>query len=447
MPLEKLVVGTRLKIGGSAMANYNSGKKYNFSARESGFNYNSAVFMITLRLTEPLIMKDSVKLQSVNILASEQINLIVEYLLNTKFALSDTAIIKELKYLFSSDFYVSDNFNINDNALKVAIAIALSDQFSSDEKIKLISELFSVENITMLQEAEIEAYVNGFDEDNIIDLSPVLNASIYDKDIINMTDKDPKKAISDFYITKSDDGIYDLIMPFNLIVDYSMTHIGFMPECVDTSTEMQGVDGEIVQDSVYKSRIFDIFAVTLDGLNMQQKSEIKRDIAYILDSIKKDTKKLTFADRETSFDVKYSGLADITTEAPGWLRFEIPLKSASSYGHKEFSRDLAGSGLLVNDGDKTVGALHKITGECVNPSFAIGGILMNWNGTVNEGETLYIDTDNYTCYLIDKNGERHNAMKNYNGNFPRIPIGTIVLDARPGTEEHLYTEWRELILY
>lgn len=429
------------------MANYNSGKKYNFSARESGFNYNSAVFMVTLRLAEPLIMKDSAKLQSVNILASEQINLIAEYLLNTKFALSDTAIIKELEYLFSNDFYVSDNFNINDNALKVAIAIALSDQFSSDEKIKLISELFSVENITMFQEAEIEAYLNGIDECNIIDLSPILNANIYGKEILNLTDKDPKKAISDFYITKSDDGVYDMIMPFDLIVDYSMTHIGFMPECVDTSTEMEGVDGEIVQDSVYKSRIFDIFAVTLDGLTIEQKSEIKKNISYILDSIKKNTKKLTFADHETSFDVKYSGLADITTEGPGWLRFEIPLKSASSYGHKEFSRDLSGSGLLVNDGDKTVGALHKITGECINPTFSIGGTLMTWNGTVQEGETLYIDTDNYTCYLIDKNNVKHNAMKNYNRNFPRIPIGSIVLDANIGTEEHLYTEWRELVLY
>lgn len=429
------------------MANYNSGKKYNFSARESGFNYNSAVFMVTLRLTEPLIMKDSVKLQSVNILASEQINLIVEYLLNTKFALSDTAIIKELKYLFSSDFYVSDNFNINDNALKVAIAIALSDQFSSDEKIKLISELFSVDNIKIIEKSEIEAYLNGIDECNIIDLSPILNANIYGKEILNLTDKDPKKSISDFYITKSDDGVYDMIMPFDLIVDYSMTHIGFMPECVDTSTEMEGVDGEIVQDSVYKSRIFDIFAVTLDGLTIQQKSEIKKNISYILDSIKKNTKKLTFADHETSFDVKYSGLADITTDGPGWLRFEIPLKSASAYGHKEFSKDLLGSGLLVNDGDKTVGALHKITGECINPTFSIGGTLMTWNGTVQEGETLYIDTDNYTCYLIDKNNVKHNAMKNYNGNFPRIPIGSIVLDANIGTEEHLYTEWRELVLY
>ena len=253
------------------MANYNSGKMYNFSARESGFNYNSAVFMITLRLTEPLIIKDFVKLQSVTIPTQEKLNLSSEYLLNTNFYLYDKGIIKELDFIFSSDFFVNDNFKVDDDALKLAIAIALSESISSKEKIELISELFSIEKISVLQEPEIEAYVNGFDEENIIDLSPLLNANIYDKDIINMTDKDPKKAISDFYITKSDDGIYDMIMPFDLIVDYSMTHIGFMPECVDTSTEMQGVDGEIVQDSVYKSRLFDIFAVTLDGLIMKQK--------------------------------------------------------------------------------------------------------------------------------------------------------------------------------
>ena len=109
MPLEKLVVGTRLKIGGSAMANYNSGKMYNFSARESGFNYNSAVFMITLRLTEPLIIKDFVKLQSVTIPTQEKLNLSSEYLLNTNFYLYDKGIIKELDFIFSSDFFVNDN--------------------------------------------------------------------------------------------------------------------------------------------------------------------------------------------------------------------------------------------------------------------------------------------------------------------------------------------------
>ena len=317
-----------------------------------------------------------------------------------------------------------------------------------DEKLNLLSNVYSDEVIDLIDIIQIYATNKILDEFELDDNEKAnLKVQIFKYLTMNMTDKEPKYSASDFYIARSDDGIFDMLMPFGLIIDYSMTHIGFMPECVDTSTDMQGVDGEIVQDSKYRSRIFDIFAVTQDGLSIKEKYEIKDKIAYILNSVKKNTKTITFSDSETSFDVKYSGLADITTDAPGWMRFELPLKSASSYGYKQFIKDLKGSGLITNDGHIEIGAEHIISGPCNNPSFILGDVEMKWNGNVPDGYSLVINTDNFTCYTINPNGEKENAMYNFNNKFKRIPVGSIVLKADKNTEGHIFTSWRELVLY
>src|SRR5699024_11662226 len=86
-------------------------------------------------------------------------------------------------------------------------------------------------------------------------------------DRLNVTDGDPQAAVSDFYVTKDENGLYDLILPFNLIVDYNKTTLPFMPEAVDTSVELAGADGEIGQYTVDKSRVCDIFVVAMDGLS------------------------------------------------------------------------------------------------------------------------------------------------------------------------------------
>lgn len=429
------------------MANYNSKRRYNFSPNKLGLKYNSAPYMLTVRFIEPLNFLDEVKLLSSLFFSSDILNLNDKTKLESDYNLIDINSVKDIEYKLKSEYNLDDDFGFLSESIKFLVYFLINDKITISEKLKLISEVFSTDNISIIEKNDLNVFLQSSDKYKTIDLSPELNAAFRQFDIMNVTDKEPKYAISDFYVTRSEDGLYDVILPFDLIVDYSMTHIGFMPECQDSTIEMEGVDGEIVQNSTYKSRLFDIFAVTVDGLNRLQKAQIKKDIAQILNSVKTQTKKITFADNETSFDVKYSGLADVTTEAPSWLRFEIPLKSSSSYGYKEFIKDLYGSGLITNDGDKSIGAVHKITGQCVNPTFYVNNTLMTWKGTVKSGETLYIDTDNYTCYIVDSNGKRINAMKNYNGNFPRIPIGSVVLSANPSTEDHIYTQWRELVLY
>lgn len=429
------------------MGKYNSGILYNVSpAKTNGTNYNSAIFIYTININEAFLLLDNVSLNA-NLFPKDSFGFdeILESIVN--FKLNDKIDFSYTSQLFT-ELAVLDSYGMSDVAVNILVIFMLSDVFSAEEKLQLMSEIRASDDIDLEDKLRLQSAFELSDTYKITDANnAILDALVETSDSFGMTDKEPRSAVSDFYITRSADGIYDMIMPFGLIIDYSMTHIGFMPECVDTSVEMSGVDGEIIQDSVYKSRIFDIFAVTSDGLSLDEKAEIKERIAYILHATKKDTRQLTFADNETSFDVKYSGQADIATEAPSWLRFEIPLKSASPYGHKEFTKDLLGSGLLTNDGQIEVGMVITISGSYTNPSFKVGNMQLSWTGTISASQKLIINTDAYTCYLLNADGTKVNAMKGFNGNFPKIPIGSIVLTAPSALDSKILTSWKELVLY
>ncbi len=428
------------------MANYNSMKKYNHSPAKEGFSYNSAKFILTFKLGEVLSFDEDVTLKLASLALSEPLKWKEEFLLEVLHDFKGNLTFESEKAQPIVLMEILDKFEVKEQFVELLVNAMVQDRLDLLEQAKLFSEIAATQELNMIDTPTVEAFIEAIDTTGFEELSKLF-VDLIKYDSFNMTDKEPKKAISDFYVTRSEDGIFDVIMPFDLIIDYSKSKIGFMPEAIDSSITISGVDGEMVQDTVYSSRLFDIFAVTFDGLNMGQKAEVKRHLADILNSIKNETKTLTFADREISYDVKYSGLADVVVDAPSWVEFELPLKSAASYGHAQFTKDLKGSGLIDNTGDTEIGATHTITGKCVNPSFTLGDTLVKWNGTVQEGEVLVINTSNYTCKLIGTDGVARNAMKNFNGNFPRIPVGSIVLHANSGTEDYLKTAWQELFVY
>lgn len=484
------------------MAKYNAAKKYNMSNALDGVRYNTKVYVFIVKIGENIYFLENIELPLVQLILKEQLNLIeanilnVEHFLKGYFSLSDETVAK-----ISTFFYLNESFNLLDTLSDFLAEIQAEDEYkllenieqfadmfsefsfgTSDkvdlevfleflesfntleefteflaflkfnenynvsEKLELFAQLFSEFSFNTSDKVDLEAFIEESDKFEFTELLDLFS-KMSTFDTFNITDRQPKNAISDFYVTKDENGICDIIKPFNLIVDYSKTKISFMPEAVDTISELVGTDGEIVQDTVYRSRMFDIYAVTEQGLTPREKEEIKREISEILHSVKTGTKVITFANNETEFDVKYTGLADIATDAPGWIRFQIPLKSPNAYGRKQFYADVKGSGLMVNTGVIPVGPLVKITGYCAKPAFIIGDVNIEWTGTVKEKETLYIDMQNETVYLVDTNGKKINAMKQFKGEFKKIPVGSIVLQASANTEDHIWSTWTERVLY
>lgn len=429
------------------MANYNHKVTYNKKPKDGGAKYNSAPFVLELFLHDGLIVKDALKFDVATFWLSEKANVSDSYQLNCDYKLSGKISLKESDLRYEALFDVFESMNLLESLVESYADLKTKDEFNMFERnVEQLNQIFATDKMNFKEKADVNALIQAIDEMGYSEQSKFL-ADYLLNDTANFIDKEPQTAISDFYITKSPDGVYDIIMPFGLILDYSRTQIDFMPEAVDDSVTLAGADGEIVRDTVYRSRLFDLFAVSQDGLSVAEKEEIKAQIAKILNSIKKDTKTITFSERETTFDVKYTGIAQAKNK-PGWVDFELPLKSASSYGHKQFVSKLKGSGLIENKGDKEVGVKITIKGECTNPSFTLGDRTFLWKGTVQNGEELVIDTDSLTCYLINRNGIRFNAMKNLEGDTDKkVPTGSLALSVPSEIENLVETEWQELVLY
>lgn len=428
------------------MASYNSGIRYNKKQNHGGARYNAVAYVVMFKLGEVIDVSETDYRILTELILSEQINLKYIFENNAEYQFKGSLLFDDFEIQYSSLFKLAENLGMEDLLPKLSAGLFIKEKFGAIEELNQFANILAQEEIPLEEITDIQTLIEAFDRcglEELVDL--FVNMPIYDR--LNITDREPKTAVSDFYITKDPQGLYDLILPFNLIVDYSKTHIPFMPEAIDSTVSLSGTDGEVVQDTVYGSRIFDIFAVTMDGLEIWEKEEIKRDIAEILHSIKKGTKKLTFANNETAFDVKYSGLADIVTDAPSWMRFEIPLKSQSAYGHKLFDQTLIGSGLMVNSGSIPVGAVITISEGAVNPSFSIGTHSFEWQGTVPAGHKLVIDMDDQSCYLIDPNNKKILATKNLKGEYVKIPQGSIVLQASKSTEPYISAVWQEQVLY
>lgn len=428
------------------MAKYNTAKRYNTNGAKGGAIYNVETYILVLKLNENIDFLEELQIPLAKLILSEKLNWIDALGANVENFLSGTMSFVDSAPQLDAFFEALERVGLIDKITELIVDLAINEDYSLIEEMEQFAEIFAELDFHLEDTANLEAFIETADEYGFEELAELF-ANILTFHDFNMTDKQPKSAISDFYVTKDEDGIFDIIKPFNLIVDYSKTKISFMPEATDTISELVGIDGEIVQDTVYRSRMFDIFAVTEQGLTLVEKEEIKKEISEILHSIKTGTKVITFANNETEFDVKYSGLADIVTDAPGWMRFELPLKSPSSYGRKQFNKDIKGSGLMENTGVIPTGPLVKITGPCENPAFLMGDVTIEWKSTIAANETLYIDMENETCYKINANGEKINAMKHFNGEFKKIPVGSLVLEANQATEEHISATWIERVLY
>lgn len=429
------------------MAKYNTNVFYNRSVNSKGAKYNTVAYVVLFRLTDNFAVGDNEYSLYSTYAMSESPNILSDaWDLHAKYEYLEGLVADDYEIIAARLFEVFDEFGVKDIAVNLVASLMVNENVELLEDAKMVAEILAKEDLNAVDFGTVEAFIEAMDDMGFSELAELF-ATVMTYDRLNVTDGDPQAAVSDFYVTKDENGLYDMILPFNLIIDYNKTVLPFMPEAVDTSVELAGADGEIVQDTVYKSRVFDIFAVTFDGLSAYEKEQVKKDIATILHSIKNDTKVITFANNETAFDVKYTGLANIDIDAAGWMEFEIPLKSAAAMGHKQFEQRMSGSGLMVNGGMQPVGAVIRITGPVTNPGFTLGSEVFSWNGTVPEGSTLVIDMDDKSCYMIDEAGNRSLATKNLTGEYVSIPVGSMVLQANQNTEEHIESVWQELVLY
>lgn len=432
------------------MANWNSGYIYNATGGDGGFFWNGADFVLLLRINETLRASDDLSLRLAELILEDRFDDFYDQILLSAIVGYEDSFWMEEKISYSKLLALVESLDIEDAVTDLIVLAYLYDKTDIIDEIKLLGSILEMnDRFDMDEITSVSALVGAFDRFGMADIKESLQQILNMFDRFGMTDGDPDTAISDFIIGVTDnyDNAYDWILPFGLKVDWSSSTMQIMPEAQLTTIEMPGIDGSIIEDTVYRDRLFNIVAFSEQGLTINQKEELKSKITRILDSTKHQTKRLTVQDRGVTFDSKYDGLAEIS-EGPSYVKASIPLR-VSPYGERTFAQVINGSGIVDNSsGDCPLGVVTEISGPITNPSFMYGDTRYYWNGYVQSGEKLVIDHANMTCYIINTNGKKVNALATLSGNFYRVPSrSSAIIQAYGDVEVHIKTEYSVKVLW
>lgn len=427
--------------------NYNAKRDYNRKINNGGIGYNSIGYVKTVYINESISVEESVPT------------------INAAYRFSDRFYATDIPHVFA---LISRNevLEVIDPKVSVSLLIKAEESFSIGEfgEPTITAEIISLDKFAFTEKKNIVAMIvknediGGYDLYNIhayfekketISVEDIKNlyALIIRHDSLGAADKQPRTAVSDFLIGHIDnaDTAYDWFYPLEFMVDWRASNIQYVPQSESNYIEMQGVDGAIPENTVYKNRQFSIVGYSVDGLSILQKEEIKKQIARTLDATKNETKKLTFQAADIAFDVKYSGLADIQ-DGPSFIKVTVPLEG-SPYAYPLFDNIVYGSGLIINDGQADVGVVHEISEGAVNPSWKVGEITYTWKGTVPRGSKLIVDNEAYICYL-DSAGKKTNAITQLTGDFQKIPKeSSVPIQCYGNTAQYMTTQIKERVVW
>jgi len=200
-----------------------------------------------------------------------------------------------------------------------------------------------------------------------------------------------------------------------------------MPGVKSYREAIPGRHGEIRLKSEFMPRYLEIHVATPNELSRSELEKLKRNIATKLNTLL-GVKNLVFADdTEKIYRVKYSGRINLNRIFTNWIEFTIPFKAGNPFVIGLFEKIHVGSGTLTNEGNIETPLSIEITGPVTNPSIVIGTDTLTWTGTVEEGETLVIDTETMTVGL-----DGVNAIADYTGGFPKLQPGETAVTAASG---------------
>lgn len=432
------------------MVNWNSG--YVFNGTQKGFLWNAPQLIVIVNVREYFALEEGFGERLVNLILSDKSAQVYETLLNEALInklTPDKFLVKDVKAVGMRMIQIAESLGIEEEFTSLIVNAFIKDQTTIIDEAKQFANFIVNEDVTISDIPTVEALLALMDSAGVKDLKGALQAIMAFSEYGLMTDREPRTAVSDFMIGAIDDydRAYDWLIPFDLKIDWNNTKLQVMPEAELTKIQMPGVDGSIIEDSVYKDRLFEIVAFSDQGLSQRQKEELKTKIARVLDATKHQDKKLTVQASDGSFDVRYEGQAEIT-DMPSYVKVKIPLRTPP-YGYDAFSNELEGNGLVSNvDGDAPLRVVHTISGGITNPSFEFCEKQYVWNGEIPDNSSLVINHEMQTCYLVDEFGIKRNALSKLQGDFQSIPAGkSTVLTADENTVDKIYTEWRTKILW
>ena len=355
------------------MANFNSGKIYNKKLPEGGATYNSAPFLILI--LDNIFFQDEV--QSV---------------------LSSTSIIDIIK--IEDDIFITNTVNTEDS-------LSISDSIDS-----------------------ILTIINIEDTANIQDFVDSVSNNVSIQDIAWINDIVSAPAVAFFTVDSN-----NILQPLGVHVTRDSRY-ELLPSTRDISEEVTGIHGELDFSTEFKARTLELTVAALSPPNCEEpfdREKLKRLYAKYLDPTK-GYRNLVFADDiDKTYQVKFSGKIDFT-QFPDWFQFTIPFKMANPFIIGSIEKSHSGNGTITNEGTFETGMIIEIVGPVSNPTVAIGGDILTYNGSLSNGQVLTIDTEKKTVKIGN-----NNAVGDYNGIFPLLAPGETSVTAG----SNVSIKWRD----
>lgn len=446
------------------MAKWNSGAIWNRKGNEGGFTWNSRYYLFVVRLNDTMRAVDGLSEQMAKLILQDTPLLAMDALVNAAFYEQADDFQMESDIKVSLLFALAEELGVKDELSDLIISLFLDEKWSALEDIKLLANLLIDDDASAIDETYVRAFQSLRDAVRLEDLKAQALVELFLHDRFGVSDHDKiRTAVSDLLIGSvgEHDKAFDYLEPMfesffdyssgtsrdvGMRIDWANTEIVPMPEASHTEIDIPGVDGSIIQNTVYRDRLFKITAFSEDSLSIVQKEDLKRRITEVLDSTKKKSKKLTVQARGIMFDAKYD--SSTISDGPSYVKMEADF-TVGPYGFDIFPNVLNGSGLVSNiEGAAPLRVVHKITGPVTNPSFQLGTITYTYRGIVPSQKTLVIDHDKFSCYIIDNFGNKQNVLNNLTGDFQQIePRESAVLVASSNTESRIETSWFTPLLW
>jgi len=244
-----------------------------------------------------------------------------------------------------------------------------------------------------------------------------LEASIAVSDTGQGIEGDILIATAYFFVTEENE-----LYPMNVLV-LGDSRKDLLPGIREFVEKIPGLHGEIDLGTKLEPRLMELHVATGDGLTTTQREQLKRTIAKHLNPVS-GTKKLMFEDDlDKTYYVKYAGRIPLN-QMPDWFDFTIPFKMSNPYIIETFEQSLTGSGTIVNKGNAEAYFTIEIAGPDTDPSITIGSDELTYTGTIEEGETLTINTETLEVEL-----DGVNALDDFTGDFPILQPGNTTVVA------------------
>lgn len=247
--------------------------------------------------------------------------------------------------------------------------------------------------------------------------------------------------MSEFKITRSVDGCYDVFYPFGLRVDWGESKIQYAPTMQIDRQEVVGADADVLFGARYGVRGLTIVGYTADGYSKANIESLKALISNYLNDAHKQNIKMMYYDMGY-INIRFSGVSFADNIQTGFLKVTFNFTLVNPYNY--LIKTLSGNGNITNAGLYNCKPQIKIMGSATHPSVTYNGKTLTLGITLASDEYAIIFCDLYKAYKYS--GDTITDVTNFvSGEYFDFLKGTYAVSSNYPTQTTY--EWHEKYLW